>query len=122
MTKVARGQVLLGSHQDGEPVRAFAVTSLSVLQGGDVKAWMHSFDPASEGNAGREHEIVTWVRFERGLLRPPWRLLDLYDRRAMVDRVDQAMRLMWVQGGLEGMKQPPDGIGVRLLQALFAGP
>lgn len=119
MTRVARGQLLIGTHEEGQPNRVFAVTGTSFPPSGNAKAWLHAWDPRVEGDA-REHEIVTTARFEGGEIAPPWRLLDIYDTAAMTERVDQALKARWALK--VRMEHPPSGLGLACLQALFRGP
>lgn len=119
--RAARGQLLIGSHAEGERTRVFAVTATSVLTNGDIKAWLHAWDPAVEGDA-RPGELGTSVRFKDGEIAPPWRLLDIYDSAAMIERADKAMKLAWAGGKMPGMKFAPEGLGLSALQALFTGP
>lgn len=104
---------MIGTHEEGQPSRVFAVTGTSFPPSGNAKVWLHAWDPSIEGDV-RENELVTTARFEGGEIAAPWRLLDIYDNQAMIERVDQALRLQ--------IEHPPSGLGLACLQALFRGP
>lgn len=113
MTLVCPGQLLIGQFDGEGPNRVAAVKSISRLQSGDRKAWLVYWEPHQTDD---DHGVVEKAqRFAKGEIAAPWRLLDLYDPAALLDRAEHALRLYSVA-------QTPQETSLKVLQAMFRGP
>lgn len=111
--KVAMGMLLVGKLTDIGASKVFAVKSMSVLKSGDRKVWLVNWEPQSEGDG-----LVTEasVRFPDGEVVEPWHVLDVYDSGAMLDRIEQSLRVQ-LAGGHNFRK-----LALSAASALFKGP
>lgn len=87
---VMAGQFLVGKTTENGPSEVYAVKSISKLRSGDRKAWLVRWEPQDEGD-GLVVEVQ--VRFPGGEIADPWRILDLYDAPAMLERVEKALAI-----------------------------
>lgn len=112
--KVKSGQFLVGRATEGGPHQVYAVKTHSELKSGDRKAWLVRWEPQSEGD-GLVEEIN--VRFPGGDIAEPWRILDIYDTSAILERIAVAIRLY---GGVT--PSATTEVALKVMQAAFRGP
>lgn len=112
--KVKTGQLLVGRTTESGPNQVYAVKSYSELKSGDRKAWLVRWEPQAEGDGLVEEASV---RFPDGEIADPWRILDLYDAPAILDRTAVALRLY---GGVSPSNLTEAAL--KVMQALFRGP